>query len=140
MNKAFLQFCQIFAIFDDFSKWSTLKVLQNFEKLIKYGKILAKKWRKVLFNLPSTHFLADSEYPKIGFRVPVLPLLKPYTQSGTKSPYFETFLVGIFIPATHFFHTVILTRENFICGLFFHEWKNYANQHFKSKFQYYRTT
>ena len=31
-----------FAMFDDFSKWSMPKALQNFLKIIKYGKNLAK--------------------------------------------------------------------------------------------------
>ena len=30
-----------------------------------------KKWRKALFNLPSTHFSANSRYAKIGFLVPL---------------------------------------------------------------------
>ena len=71
-TRLFIIFCQILATWffkvertDDTAKlWKTLKCVKN----------LAKKWRKALFNLPSIHFLADSGYPKIGFRVSVPPL------------------------------------------------------------------
>ena len=43
-------FCQIFAIFDDFSKWSALKVLGNFEKSSNMRKNFGEKRRKALFN------------------------------------------------------------------------------------------
>ena len=53
MNKTFLHFCQIFVIFDDFSKWSVLKghsgTLKNHQIWQKFGKIL-----------PSAHFSANS--------------------------------------------------------------------------------
>ena len=51
LNKVFLHF---FAIFDDFSKWSELK----------YGHKFGKKMKKTLFNLPSTHFSANSGYTR----------------------------------------------------------------------------
>ena len=42
-------------------------------KIIKYGKKIWKNWRKALFNLPLTHFSADSGYSKIRFQVLILP-------------------------------------------------------------------
>ena len=62
-------FCQIFDIFDDFSKWNTPKTHCETLKNHQIYKIFGKKWRKALFNLPWTHLLADSVYPKIQFRV-----------------------------------------------------------------------
>ena len=35
-----------------------------------------------MFDLPKTHFSADSEYQKIRFRVPVSPLLSTYYQNS----------------------------------------------------------
>ena len=46
-------FAKFFGIFDDFSKWSMSKVLQNFKKWSKMPKTFRKKWRKAaLFNSP----------------------------------------------------------------------------------------
>ena len=47
-QRHFFIFCQLFVIFDDFSKWSTLK---NFEKSTNMAKIW-QKMKKALFNLP----------------------------------------------------------------------------------------
>ena len=55
-TRLFFIFCQIFDISDYFSKWSTSEDCETL-KIIKYAKI---NWRKVLFNLPLTHFLANS--------------------------------------------------------------------------------
>ena len=52
-NMAFLHFLSNFGIFDDFSKRSMLKVLQNFEKSSNiYSKMLANNEEKPIFNLP----------------------------------------------------------------------------------------
>ena len=67
-NRFFFIFCQMFAIFDDFSKWSTApKVLQNFEK----SSNLAWNGEKALLNLPLIHFSADNGYPKIVMYLPI---------------------------------------------------------------------
>ena len=39
-----------------------------------------EKWVKALFDLPSTNFLADSGYPKIQFRLPILPAFKYWSE------------------------------------------------------------
>ena len=45
---SFIIISEIFAIFDDFSKWSVLKVLRNFEK----SSNMAKNEEKALFDIP----------------------------------------------------------------------------------------
>ena len=57
-TRLFVMFCQFFAIFDDFSKWSTPKALRKFEKATIMTIYLCKNKRKTLFNLRSTPFLA----------------------------------------------------------------------------------
>ena len=54
----FFIFCQMFAIFDDFSKWSSPK-MRKFEKSWNIPK-----WKKVLFDLPSTHFFTELRVPE----------------------------------------------------------------------------
>ena len=63
LNKAFLYFfCQMFAIFDDFSKWSPPKVLWRFEK----SSNMAKLWQK-----KKNSFVQLASNPFFGwFRVP----------------------------------------------------------------------
>ena len=50
-------FCQIFAIFDDFSKFHCAFGRFHFEKIMKYGNILAKmnKTQKFGFGYPIHH-------------------------------------------------------------------------------------
>ena len=86
-------------------------------KIINYGKNLARNEGIALFNLPSTHFLADSEYPKIIFRVPI-PTLTNYKMNAAKKCYpnfekkfFSVNLHRSYHPFSHIwnFHT----RKNF---------------------------
>ena len=74
-RRIFFRFCQIFAIFDDFSKWSmqkwrhcrTLKNIKN-----------DKKWRKALFNLDTSHLSHWFLIAKTQFLRPVPPLMRTY--------------------------------------------------------------
>ena len=61
LSRLFFIFCQIFVILNDYSKFQSIK--KSLAQLVYIGA------------LASTHFLADSEYPKIQFRAPVLPLM-----------------------------------------------------------------
>ena len=54
------------------SKKGQFLVWRNIEKS---SNLTKKKWKKALFILHYTHFLADPGYPKIGFQVPVLLLI-----------------------------------------------------------------
>ena len=77
MKKAFLHFLPNLMWF---FKVECNKGTTNLWKIIKY---LAEKRRKALFDLPSTstHFSADSGYPKIRLRVPVPPPLFRYSNA-----------------------------------------------------------
>ena len=77
-----LFFHQIFAIFDDFSKWSrTKKVLRNFEKSTNMAAIWQKMKQKALLNLLSTHFSADNREPEN--QISGTCSTTPYTQGST---------------------------------------------------------
>ena len=65
----FLQFLLKFCHFWWFLKMECAEGTAKLWKIIKYGK----NWMKTLLNSPL--FLADSGYPKIGFRVLVLSLI-----------------------------------------------------------------
>ena len=67
LNNVFLHFLPYLW----FIKVEHTKGVTKLWKIIKYGK----KWRIDLFDLPSTHFLADSRYPKPKFRVLVSLLI-----------------------------------------------------------------
>ena len=61
LNEAFLHFLLKLFIFDDFSKWRSCGSLKN--HYIWWQKF-GKKWRKALFNLPSTHSSMLLRVPK----------------------------------------------------------------------------
>ena len=67
MEKAFLHFlqnfCHIWWFFTVERRTRCCGNLKNHQILLKFGK----KWRKALFDLPSTHLSTDSGYPKIRF-------------------------------------------------------------------------
>ena len=71
--KTFLNFLTYFCHISGFFKVERTKCAEEFWKIMKSGK-KRKKGRKALFDLSSTHFLADSRYLKIGIRVPIPPL------------------------------------------------------------------
>ena len=74
-RKAFFNIFSIRLIVDDFLKWSAPRALPNFVKSPNMHVKIWQKMKKSLVQLAFKPFLADSRYPKIGFRVPVPPLL-----------------------------------------------------------------
>ena len=73
-------------------------VAVHFWKIIKYGKHFYKKWRKALFDLPSTHFSMALRvgYPKHGFRVAVLQLVQTDLTIGGNSCLMTWFMKPLF--------------------------------------------
>ena len=71
-TRLFFIFCQIFAIFDDCSKWSSPQKTSNM------SKIWPKMKKSLVWLALNTFFGWYSGYPKIGFRVTVRVLLLAY--------------------------------------------------------------
>ena len=111
LNKAIMYslFANFLPIFDDFSKWSVYSCgayWKHFRTLKNHQ--IRGKWWIAFFNLPSTHFSADSRYPKIRFMVSVPPLL-------VLSKFIELDIVNriINLHACDFVCTVLLASDKF---------------------------
>ena len=109
-TRHFFIFCHIFGIFDDFSKWSELKVLRNFEKTSNMPKICTyvQKMKNSLVQFGLNPFLANTGYLIIRFWVPS-PSLQPCNQQ-TNNQYWVWWATTICyyyvsITMTHIFYS-----------------------------------
>ena len=111
----------IFAILDDFSKWSA-GALYNFER----SSNLAKNEEKCCIYLPPTHFSTGFGYPKTQFRIP-----ESITSPMFSFIFFILFIYFLLIILKFYMHnsTLCLHFGLFVTGALFKQLFRTTNRH-----------